>query len=131
MAVRALLTAFLAYMALHLMCGLMFGVGFAGVSFALAREDFSFGAGFGVAIGPVVALFFGTLSYYPLRKVLTPRTCLGLPFSTFLGGVFGLLIALPFLGVEGGPVFSAAGCMLGYWAGVALLGLELPRRRGA
>ncbi|HNY85292.1 MAG TPA: hypothetical protein PKN23_02250 [Candidatus Hydrogenedentes bacterium] len=121
----------LAWAGFHLASGVLFGVLFAGVSFALAGEDPSFGARFGVALGPVVALSFGVLSYYPLRKVLTPRTCLGLPFSTFLGGVAGLLIALPFLGVEGGAVFSAAGCMLGYWAGVAVLGLELPGHRRA
>ncbi|NLV39860.1 MAG: hypothetical protein GXY15_01350 [Candidatus Hydrogenedentes bacterium] len=117
-----------AWAGFHLVSGVFFGVLFAGVAFALAGEDSSFGAGFGIAVGPMAALSFGVLSYYPLRKVLTPRTCLGLPFFTFLGGVAGLLTALPFLGVEGGAGFSAAGCMLGYWAGVAVLGLELPRR---
>lgn len=121
----------LAWAGFHLVSGVLFGVLFAGVAFALAGEDPSFGAGFGIALGPVVALSFGVLSYYPLRKVLTPRTCLGLPLFTFLGGVAGLLTAFPFLGADGGPVFSAAGCMLGYWVGVAVLGLELPGRRRA
>ena len=120
----------LAWAGFHLVSGVFFGELFAGVAFVLAGEDPFLGAGFGIAIGPVVALSFGMLSYYPLRKVLRPRTCLGLPFSTFLGGVAGLLLALPSFGVEFGPVFSAAGCMLGYWAGVAVLGLEIPSRQG-
>ncbi len=119
------LASFALHLVIHFFSGLLMGIMFAGVSFVLAGEHFEFGAGFGVPIG----IFFGSvhavLSYLPLKRYLNTKTYLVLLASTVGSGLLALGVTVLFVDPEMGPPLCAFACLIGYWVGVVVIGLEL------